>query len=217
LSAPLSVYLVEDQPRLQAQIIKLLSVMEGVEVVGCASTGEEAVEALPGVAPRVALLDLELPGIDGLEVLTQVRPALPETVFLILTTFDDEEKVYEAIQRGASGYLVKRIAPQRLESAIHEAAEGGVVIEGRIARRFWNYFQSVQGHPPQLDTRGLSEVEIEVLEYLARGLSNAEVGEIMAIDRRRVRTHLGHIYAKLEVSSHVEAVVAALRLGIVSL
>ncbi|MHB8877273.1 MAG: response regulator transcription factor, partial [Myxococcaceae bacterium] len=138
---------------------------------------------------------------------------------LILTSFDDEQKVYEAIQAGASGYLVKRVGPEKIRSGIHEVMEGGTVLEPIIAKRFWNYFQSIKATPkqPAAVPWGLSALELQVLQYVAKGLSNAEVGQVMTLERRTVRTHLSHIYRKMSVNSHVDAVVLALRAGVVDL
>lgn len=214
---PLRVFVVEDQPRLLKNLTRYLATRDEVEVVGTAMSGEAALETLPNSAPQVVLLDLELPGMDGLSVLRTLKPRHPEIEILILTTFDDETRVYEAMQAGASGYLVKRIAQERIVEAIVEVWEGGTVIESRIARRFWNYFQSVKATPPEPDRHGLSDTEIEIVQFLGKGLSNAEVGEVMNIERRTVRSHLARIYKKLGVSSHVEAVVKALRLGLIDL
>lgn len=215
--APVRVFVVEDQAPLLKALVKYLRTRPEVQVVGTAMSGEDAVEAVLAEPPDVLLLDLELPGIDGIEVLSRIKPARPGVHVLILTTFDDEAKVYEAMQKGASGYLVKRIATEKVADAIREVHAGGVVIEARIARRFWNYFDSVRATPPEPDLRGLTEVELDVLQFLAKGLSNAEVGKVMNLERRTIRTHLMHIYEKLGVSSHVEAVVTALKLGIVEL
>ncbi|RMG17169.1 MAG: DNA-binding response regulator [Deltaproteobacteria bacterium] len=213
----ISLFLVEDQAALLKALQKFLSTVDDLEVVGTALSGEEAVRRIPELGPDVVLLDLELPGMDGIEVLRHLKPACPECQVLILTTFDDETKVYEAMQAGASGYLVKRMATEKIPDAVREAHRGGVVIESRIARRFWNYFQSVRASPPEVDRCGLTDVELEVLAFIAKGLSNAEVGEVMQIDRRTVRTHLSHIYRKLGCNSHVQAVVKGLKLGLIDL
>jgi DNA-binding NarL/FixJ family response regulator len=165
------------------------------------------------------LLDLELPGIDGIEVTKRVKRRASEVEILILTSFDDEQKVYEAMQAGASGYLVKRVGPEKIRSGIKEVMEGGTVIEAVIAKRFWNYFNSVKAAPPggPRNEWGLSPLEMDVLRYVAKGLSNAEVGSVMTLERRTVRTHLSHIYRKMGVNSHVEAVVLALKAGFVEL
>lgn len=212
------VYVVEDQAPLLKNLLKVLSTFEEVEVVGSAQEGEAGVAEMVKLKPDVVLLDLELPGIDGIEVTRRVKRAGLRTEVLILTSFDNEQKVYEAMQAGASGYLVKRVGPEKIRSGIKEVMEGGTVLEALIARRFWNYFHSVQAKPAKADNPwGLTPVEFEILRYVAKGLSNAEVGQVMTIERRTVRTHLSHLYKKMGVNSHVEAVVMALKAGIVEL
>lgn len=212
------VYVVEDQAPLLKNLLKVLSTFEEVEVVGSAQEGEAGVAEMVKLKPDVVLLDLELPGIDGIEVTRRVKRAGLRTEVLILTSFDNEQKVYEAMQAGASGYLVKRVGPDKIRSGIKEVMEGGTVLEALIAKRFWNYFQSVQARPTTADNPwGLTPVEFEILRYVAKGLSNAEVGQVMTIERRTVRTHLSHLYKKMGVNSHVEAVVLALKAGIVEL
>lgn len=213
------VYVVEDQPQLLKNLVKVLGTFPELEVVGTSQDGEEAVEDIVRVRPELVLLDLELPGLNGIQVTQRVKRRAPEVEILILTSFEDEQKVYEAIQAGASGYLVKRVGPEKIRSGIREVMEGGTVLEPLIARKFWNYFQSLQANPPdkQENPWGLTPTEFEVLRYVAKGLSNAEVGQVMTLERRTVRTHLSHIYRKMGVNSHVEAVVLALRAGLVDL
>lgn len=212
------VFIVEDQPQLLKNLVKVLSTFEEIELVGTAMDGERAVDAIVEVRPQLVLLDLELPGINGIQVTGKVKRRVPEVEILILTSFEDEQKVYEAIQAGASGYLVKRVGPEKIRSGIQEVMNGGTVLEPIIARKFWNYFQSVQAKPEtKSNPWNLSDVEFEVLRYVAKGLSNAEVGKVMTIERRTVRTHLSHIYKKMGVNSHVEAVVMALKAGLVEI
>ncbi len=212
------VFIVEDQPALLKNLIKVLATFPELEVVGSAQEGESGVEQVLELKPHLLLLDLELPGIDGIEVTRRVKRRAPEVEVLILTSFDNEQKVYEAIQAGASGYLVKRVGPEKIRSGIKEVMEGGTVIEAVIARRFWNYFQSVQARPAvPSNPWNLTPLEFDVLRFVGKGLSNAEVGQVMTLERRTVRTHLSHIYRKMGVNSHVEAVVMALKAGIVEL
>ncbi|XXF81352.1 response regulator transcription factor [Myxococcaceae bacterium GXIMD 01537] len=213
------IFVVEDQPVLLRNLVKVLGTFTELELVGTAQDGEAAVDEIVRVRPQLVLLDLELPGFNGIEVTRRVKRRAAEVEILILTSFEDEQKVYEAIQAGASGYLVKRVGPEKIRSAIREVLDGGTVLEPIIAKRFWNYFQSVQARPQEKPDNpwGLSPVEFDVLRYVAKGLSNAEVGQVMTLERRTVRTHLSHIYRKMGVHSHVEAVVMALRAGIVDL
>jgi DNA-binding NarL/FixJ family response regulator len=216
------IFLVEDQPTLLKTLVKSLGLYPELQIVGTAGEGEAAVKEILALRPQLVLLDLELPGIDGIEVTKRVKRAASDVEILILTSFDDETKVYEAIQAGASGYLVKRVGPEKIRSGIEEVMSGGTVLEPIIAKRFWNYFQSIQGAPRPApgstgNPWGLSDLELDVLRYVAKGLSNAEVGRVMTLQRRTVRTHLTHVYRKMGVNSHVEAVVIALRAGVVEI
>ncbi|WP_434391061.1 response regulator [Melittangium boletus] len=215
------VFVVEDQPTLLRNLLKVLGAFEELQVVGSAQAGEEAVEAIVQERPDLVLLDLELPDMNGIEVTRRVKRRATDVAVLILTSFEDEQKVYEAIQAGASGYLVKRVGPEKIRSGIREVMEGGTVLEPLIARRFWNYFHSLKARqdaaaPPRDENPwGLTPAELEILRYVAKGLSNAEVGRVMTLERRTVRTHLSHLYRKMGVNSHVEAVVLAVRAGLV--
>lgn len=223
--APVRIALVEDQPALLKQLQRALSRFEELEIVATAQDGERAVELLPEARPDVVLLDLELPDFNGIEVTRRLLRRIPETAILILTSFDDEQKVYEAIQAGASGYLVKRVGPEKIRASIHEVLAGGTVLEPLIARRFWNHFQSVgpgagtAGQEPAAvtDPWDLTPTELEILRFLAKGLTNAEVGEVLTLEVRTVRRHLARLYRKMGVDSHVAAVVAGLRAGIIEL
>ncbi len=212
------IFIVEDQPQLLKNLLKVLTLFPELEVVGTAQEGEDGVEQMVKLLPELVLLDLELPGIDGIEVTRRLKRRAPSIEVLILTSFDDEQKVYEAMQAGASGYLVKRVGPDKIRSGIHDVMAGGTVLEAIIARRFWNYFQSVQTKKTEPGNPwGLTPAEFDVLKFVAKGLSNAEVGRVMELERRTVRTYLSHIYRKMGVNSHVDAVVMALKAGIVEL
>ena len=155
------------------------------------------------------------PGIGGIEVVQRLRPMLPALEILILTSFADESLVFEAVRQGAAGYLVKGLSPAELERGILEVAAGGTVIEARLARRFWNFFASVQGREQQ--GYGLSAEELEVLTLIGRGLTNPEAAQALGATRRAIKKVLERIYRKLGVSSRVEATVKALQAGLIEL
>jgi DNA-binding NarL/FixJ family response regulator len=213
------VFLVEDQPAFLRTLVKALGLYPELEVVGTSRGGRDAVEAILASSPHLVLLDLELPEMDGIEVTRRLKRRAPGVEVLILTSFDDEQKVFESIRAGASGYLVKRVGPEKIRSGIRDVMEGGTVLEPIIAKRFWNYFDSLRtgARTGAANPWGLTEAELEVLRYVGRGLSNAEVGRVMSIERRTVRTHLSHLYRKMGVSTHVEAVVLGVRAGVVDL
>ncbi|HUU02368.1 MAG TPA: response regulator transcription factor [Myxococcota bacterium] len=214
---PIEVVVIEDDPRTLKSLVRLLGSYPEFEVVGSALSGEAGLASVAALLPQLVLLDLELPDTNGIEVTQKIKAGHPEIEVLILTSFEDEAKVYKAVQAGASGYLVKRIAPERIREAILEVMQGGVVIEPRIARRFWNYFKSVQGGAPAGGEEPiLSEIECDILQMIARGLTNQEAGRVLSLKRRTVRTHLSHIYRKLDTSSRAEAVVEALKRGLIN-
>jgi two-component system response regulator DegU len=210
------VFAVEDSAPTLKALRKLLSAREEVRLVGTAGSGEEALRLVPGAAPRVVLMDLELPGASGIETTRALKGMAAELDVLVLTSFEDEQHVFDAMRAGASGYVVKGAPAGKLIDAILEVEAGGTVIEPRLARRFWAYFKGVQ-EPRKPLVPELTALEHEILSVIARGLSNEEAGRIVALDRRSVRTQLGHIYQKLGVRSHVEAVVKALKLGIIEI
>jgi len=211
------IYAVEDSAPMQKALRKLLVAQPELEFLGAASSGEEALREIPRcrVLPRVVLMDLELPGASGVETTRALKAAHELLEVLVLTSFEDEDHVFEAMRAGASGYVVKGAPAAKLVSAIREVQAGGTVIEPLLARRFWSYFKGVQA--PRGEGPELTSIEREILFAIAKGLSNQEVSGVVALDLRTVRTHLGHIYRKLGVRGHVEAVVRALRLGLVEL
>lgn len=216
MSDAVRTFVCEDDHRLRAHLCRLLDRDRSIHRVGDAPTAEEAESHLGSGDVDVLLLDLELPGMDGLELLQRLPgpPRGPEV--LILTTFADADKVLEAMRRGAAGYLVKGVPTDKLLAALRDVAAGGTVIEPRLARRFWNLFEASKGHKDP-DSLGLSDEEVAVLNLVARGLTNPEVGHTLGTTRRRVKAHLESVYRKLDVSSRVQAVLKATAAGLIEL
>jgi DNA-binding NarL/FixJ family response regulator len=213
-SRPISVVVVEDEPKILRSQLNLLRGFDEIEVVGTATSGTDAVERIRALEPDVVLLDLGLPGIDGIEVTKRLRKELPWIEVLIFTIFDDEEKVLAAIRAGASGYLLKGMEAQRIVEAIQEVHKGGSVVQPQLARRLLRHFQrqpSPESYPP------LSPREREILVLISKGLSNPQVAGTLGVSRATVRTHLEHIYAKLDVSNRTEAVTEGIRKGLIEL
>ena len=210
-STPIRLLIVEDQPGILAKQKRLLEKYDELEVVGTARDGTLALELIQQLEPDVVLLDLGLPDMDGIQVTRQARAARPSLEVLIYTIFDEEERVLQAVRAGASGYLLKGTPADRMVEAIKEVHQGGSVIQPRLARRLLRHFQTVQ--PP--NAPGLTPRETEILQVIAKGLSNRATGETLGVSRATVRTHLEHIYAKLEVSNRTEAVTEAIRRGII--
>jgi len=211
----LPVFVVEDQAPTLRALIKLLGTFADLQVVGSAMSGEAACAQIPPSGARVALVDVELPGMDGLELVSRLRAAHVHCELLVLTSFVHEEKVLEAMRRGAAGYLVKGVSGDRLHAALHEVDRGGTVIEPRLARAFWECFRGAQA--PIRAENPLTPEEVELLVLVGKGLSNAEAGAVLGVARRNVRTRLHRIYDKLGARSHVDAVMVALRRGLIQL
>jgi DNA-binding NarL/FixJ family response regulator len=210
----------EDDPRFRRLLSRSLGASSAFEVVE-AATGEEACDAILASsgdrsgAFDLLLLDLELPGIDGIEVIRRIRGADQRLEILVLTSFSDEQRVFDAITAGAAGYLVKGMALQQLERAIREVIAGGTIIDAKLARRFWNLLSASRGRGPS--DFGLTPEELEVLALVARGLSNPEAARALGATRRSVKGHLESIYRKLGVTGRVEAAVKAMQFGLIEL
>jgi DNA-binding NarL/FixJ family response regulator len=184
-----------------------------VTVVGVSATGHEAVSEAARLCPDLILLDLGLPDMDGIEVTRQVKAANPAIEILIFTVFDEEDKVLSAVKAGAGGYLLKGAPIEKVAEAIIEVAQGGSVIQPSLARRLLLEFQRQEASVPS--TPALSPRENEILQLIGKGLSNAEVAGVLTLSRATVRTHLEHIYAKMDVTNRVEAVTEGIRQGII--
>jgi len=220
----IKVMVVEDQPQILKSLLKLLNESPEVEVIASALSGEAALEQLTKVRPDVILQDLGLPRMSGIEVTREVKTRWPGVEVLVFTVFDEEEKVIEAVKAGASGYLLKGASASKVVEAIREVHAGGSVIQPSLARRLLRHFhvpEDPKGPPPppqrEEPTRPLTEREIEILRLIAKGLSNNEAAHVLDLSRATVRTHLEHIYEKLEVTNRVEAVTEGLRKGIIEI
>lgn len=219
------VFVVEDQTKILKSQLKVFETTPELVIVGTAQSGEAALEAIPSAAPDVVLLDLGLPQMDGIEVTRRLKASHPAIEILIFTIFDEEDRVLEAVKAGASGYLLKGATASRMLEAIREVKAGGTVIQPNLARRLLKHFRV--GEPPPLATapaptreRGpapkpLSDRETEILQLIAKGVSNNEAASALKISKATIRTHLEHIYKKLEVTNRVEAVTEGLRKGLI--
>jgi DNA-binding NarL/FixJ family response regulator len=209
------VLVVEDVPRILDGLCRLVEASPGLILAGRAASGEEALARIGPALPDVVLCDLGLPGIDGIETTRRIRAHWPAVEVLVLTVFDEEEKVLAAVRAGAAGYLLKGGPAARLVEAIAEVHAGGSVIQPSLARVLLR-----QVHAPPLPEGpplpALSARETEILELIAKGLSNPETAGILGVSRATVRTHLEHIYEKLDVTNRTEAVAEGIRRGLVA-
>ena len=208
----IKVALVEDDARVRGHLAKLIDDAPGYACVCQCGTAEEALVKIPAAAPDVVLMDIHLPNRSGIECAFRLRTALPALRILILTVYQDADVIFKALQAGASGYLLKRTSPAELLQAIAEVLRGGAPMTSEVARRVVESFR-VRAPQPGAAAE-LSRREQEILELLARGYVNKEIGERLSIGVETVRTHLKHIYDKLHVSSRTEAVAKHLGIGL---
>jgi DNA-binding NarL/FixJ family response regulator len=213
----IAVAIVEDQRPLREGLARLVGTTPGFQVVGCYESMEAALDAFSapgGPRPDVALFDIQLPGMSGIEGVARVKQLLPAVQVLMLTVFGDDDRVFEAICAGASGYLLKDTPPPRLLEAIGELAAGGAPMSPEIARKVVTMFQRVA--PPRGTAHDLSPREVQTLRLLADGHSYKTAAAALDISTDTVRFHIRHIYEKLHVHSKSEAVLKAFRAGILT-
>jgi DNA-binding NarL/FixJ family response regulator len=207
----------DDQAMVRAGFRSLLSEEPDIEVVGEAADGEQAVAAVRRFRPDVALMDIRMPNVDGLEATRRVVAEGLATRILILTTFDLDEYVYEGLRAGASGFLLKDASPEQLIAAIHVVAEGEAVLAPTVTRRVVQAFARIPAADDALRgaLESLTAREREVLRLLARGRSNAEVARELFVSEATAKTHVRHVLSKLDLRDRVQAVVFAYESGLV--
>ena len=209
-SAPIEVAIVEDNSRYLEELGLLLGNSPGIAVVGQYTRGGDAVEGIAVSQPDVALIDIDLPDISGVEVIQRVSGEGCPTEFVVLTVYDDDTHLFAALQAGAVGYIVKGTTSlPEIESAIHEVIDGGAPMSGAIAKRVLETFRQGQRNTSSRKTRfdDLTKRELQILQYVRQGYSARKVAEQLNISYETVRTHLKNIYQKLHVHTIVEAMV----------
>jgi DNA-binding NarL/FixJ family response regulator len=207
----IAVSIVEDDRRVRESLAILVNGAENTRCVSSHATGEEALEIIPQKKPDVVLMDINLPGMNGIECARKLKALMPRLQILMLTMYEDDEKVFQSLVAGASGYLVKRTSPADVLKAIDEVQSGASPMSGKIARTVVEYFQKLQGAAPQPGEQYLSKREEEILNLLAKGYRYKEIADALSIGYETVRSHLKNIYDKLHVHSRTEAVVKYLR------
>lgn len=214
------VLVVDDQALVRGGFAALLSSDPEFEVVGEAGDGSEAVQLASVVAPDVVLMDIRMPVMDGIEATRRLMAGADPPAVLVLTTFDLDEYVYEALRAGASGFLLKDTPPVELLQAVRVVAAGDALLSPRITRRLIEDFAragpaSGGTARPRVSVEHLTERETEVLVEIARGLSNTEIAEKLFVGEATVKTHVGRILAKLNLASRAQAVALAYESGLV--
>jgi DNA-binding NarL/FixJ family response regulator len=223
---PITVLLADDQDLVRAGFRVILGTEEGIEVVGEARTGAEAVERTAALRPDVVLMDVQMPDVDGLEatrrILADTDPNRPQTRVVILTTFDRDDYLFAALQAGASGFLLKNARPEDLIEAVRVVARGDALLSPEVTRRVIAQFsrraQVNRGSAPAAPHRPpeLTDREYEVLVAMARGASNAEIAQQLGVSEATVKTHVSRILVKLNLRDRTHAVVYAYENGVVA-
>jgi DNA-binding NarL/FixJ family response regulator len=213
-SGPIRVYLADDHGLVRFGMKSLLESEPDIEVVGEAADGARATTEICEVQPDVVVLDLRMPESNGIEVCTAVKAQCPAVKILVLTSYDEDEEVFGAINAGADGYLLKENRPEQIIYAIRAVKDGQSVFDGSVAGRIIAGPQTPksigEGEP-------LSEREIEVLQLMANGMSNREIGQALWISETTVKTHVSHILRKLGQQDRTQAVLAAVKAGMIRL
>jgi len=215
MSETIRILLVEDHAVVRAGLRALLPTEPGLEVVGEATDGVEAVEQARALQPDIILLDLVMPRQDGLAAIPPIKEVSPNSRIIVLTSFAEDEKVFAAIKSGAVGYLLKEASPEELLRAIREVAQGEVSLSPFIAQKLMRELNRPVVQPAAENS--LTEREEEVLRLVAQGLLNHEIATRLTISERTVRTHISHILEKLQLVNRTQAALYALRSGLAKL
>ena len=195
---------VEDDPKLREDLQEFLGRVPDFALVGACASAEEAIASLPELRPDVVLMDINLPGLDGVVCVARLKEMLPKTQFMMLTVYEDHDRLFRSLLAGASGYLLKRTSPSQVVSAIREVHEGGSPITPQIARRIVQHFQTAQPSAPGAEA--LTPHQRLFLDQLAKGYRYKEIADNLGLSMDGVRGNVRRIYEKLHVHSRTEAV-----------
>jgi DNA-binding NarL/FixJ family response regulator len=201
---PITVSIVEDDDQVRQSLARLIQRAEGFRCLSHYPSAEAALEAIPREGPEVVLMDINLPGMNGVECVRRLKPKLPEVQVIMLTVYEDTDSIFNALAAGASGYLLKRTPPAELLEAIRDVHRGGSPMTTHIARKVVQSFQ--RGGVSSRPTENLSPREQEVLDCLARGFLYKEIADKLGVSYETVHTYIRRIYEKLQVRSRTEAV-----------
>ena len=205
----INVGIVEDNKKIREGLAALIDGSEGFRCKAVFETAEEALRRLPYENPDVVLMDINLPGISGIECLVRLKELLPEVEVMMLTVYENDDLIFKSIVAGATGYMLKRTPPAELLEAINEIHNGGSPMSDQIARKVVQAFQ--QMGKSTKETENISARESEILDYLSKGYYDKEIAEKLFLSVKTVRTHLRNIYKKLHVRSRTEAVLKYLQ------
>jgi DNA-binding NarL/FixJ family response regulator len=205
----IQVAIVEDNRSFREKLAAYIDETKGYRCVGVFDSAEDAIKSIPKLLPDVVLMDIHLPNMSGVDCTRRLKDLLPALQILILTVYEDNDRIFGALKAGASGYLLKRADPADILRAIQEVRQGGSPMSSQIARRVVQSFRETA--PDPMKDEKLSQREEAILQQLAKGYSTKEIAEHSSISVNTVRTHLQHIYEKLHVRSRTEAVLKFLK------
>jgi RNA polymerase sigma factor (sigma-70 family) len=209
---PTTVSIVEDNEQLRGTLARMISRAEGFECLGGYGTAEAALETIPKHPPNVVLMDINLPGMNGVECVRRLKQLVPATQIVMLTAYEDTENIFNSLAAGASGYLLKRSKSAEILEAIRDVQNGGSPMTTHIARKVVQSFQATAAaRSPAEPSEELSPREQEVLDLLSQGFMYKEIADKLGISFETVRTYIRRIYEKLHVRTRTEAVAKALR------
>jgi DNA-binding NarL/FixJ family response regulator len=200
----IAVSIVEDIDEIRTRLKNILDESEEFVCTGAYSKAEDALNELPVAAPDIVLMDINLPGMSGIECMRRVKAVAPDILFMMFTIYEDSEQVFEALSAGASGYLLKKTPQEEITAALKELYEGGSPMSTQIARKVVAYFQK-KGEPQNAEDNILSPREKDVLELLSKGYLYKEIADKLSISTGTVRQHIHKIYEKLHVQNRTEA------------
>jgi DNA-binding NarL/FixJ family response regulator len=209
------VVVVDDQRLFTKGLSGLVDMLEGVEVVGVAYDGEEAVALCRKEEPDVVLMDISMPKMDGISATREIRSLLPQTAVIILTAHEEDEQVFEGMKAGAQGYLLKDAEPEDLSRAIRTVYAGDTIIAPDLAQKMLNTFESGKSSGSSRLMPPLTERELEVIRALAQGKSDRQIANSLGISEKTVRNHTSNIYRKLHIFDRTQAVIYAIREGVI--
>jgi DNA-binding NarL/FixJ family response regulator len=202
----IKVAIVEDNEVIRTGLMMMINYSSELVCNQTYGSAEEALKGIPVLSADVVLMDIDLPCMNGIECIKKLKEICTQTQFMMLTVFEDEDKIFRSLKAGASGYMLKKTSSTRLVEAIKEVFNGGSPMNAQIARKVVTSFQQVEKKMNQQSTEGLSKRELELLELLSKGFRYKEIAEKLFISVDTVRTHIRNIYVKLHVNSKTEAI-----------
>lgn len=205
----ISVMLIDDHRVVRQGLRDFLELQEDIEIVGEASSGEEGAQLARELLPDVVLMDLVMPGIDGVETTRRIKAGSPSTRVIVLTSFADDDKVFPAIKAGAISYLLKDISPEELAHAIRAAQRNEAVLHPEVAAKLMQEFSAPR--PGEAPVDQLTPREMEVLRLIAKGKSNKEIADTLIVSEKTIKTHVSNILSKLHLADRTQAAIYALR------